>query len=176
MPVSDQGISNTRYMIIPRVLVFVTRGSQILLQLGSPGKKIWANLYNAIGGHVEAGEDILTAARRELFEETGLDLDATSQDKETMGGLRLCGIVFVDTACNPGVCLFLFTGECREGSPKNSQEGSIHWIECDDVASIPTVEDLPVLMKRVRSMKPGDTPFIAKSTYVDNKIVVTFVN
>ena len=80
MPVSDQGISLDRYMLIPRVLVFVRRGRSVLLLKGASTKRLWANKYNGVGGHVEPGEDILSAARRELFEETGLMIDLWSND------------------------------------------------------------------------------------------------
>ena len=73
MPSSDQGISTDRYMLIPRVLIFLTRGDTVLLLKGAPTKRLWANQYNGIGGHVERGEDVLSAARRELMEEVAID-------------------------------------------------------------------------------------------------------
>ena len=86
MPVSDQGIRQHRYMLIPRTLIFVTHEDQLLLIQGAPGKRLWAGRYNGIGGHVEQGEDFLSAAKRELDEETGLnDID-----------LWLCGTVTID--------------------------------------------------------------------------------
>ena len=59
MPKSDQGVRNDRYKIIPRTLIFVTRGEQVLLLKGAVHKRLWANQYNGIGGHVEQGEDAL---------------------------------------------------------------------------------------------------------------------
>ena len=52
MPKSDQGVRNDRYKIIPRTLIFVTRGEQVLLLKGAEHKRLWANQYNGIGGHV----------------------------------------------------------------------------------------------------------------------------
>jgi len=71
MPVSEQGVTNDRYMVIPRTAIFPRRGDAYLLIKGAPNKRLWANKYNGLGGHVERGEDILSAAGRELLEETG---------------------------------------------------------------------------------------------------------
>jgi 8-oxo-dGTP diphosphatase len=58
MPVSDQGVNRERYMLIPRTAIFVRRGGAYLLLKGAPTKRLWANKYNGLGGHVEPGEDI----------------------------------------------------------------------------------------------------------------------
>ena len=54
MPSSDQGLTNDRYTLIPRVLVFLTRGDTVLLLKGAPTKRLWAGKYNGVGGHVDA--------------------------------------------------------------------------------------------------------------------------
>ena len=154
MPIADQGVTRDRYMLIPRVLIFLTRGTSVMLLKGAPTKRLWANRYNGIGGHVEAGEDILSAARRELFEESGLSAE-----------LHLCGTVLVDTGQNPGIGIFVFTGECPQGQLAPSPEGPLEWVDLDQVPALPVVEDLPVLLERIRKMRLGDPPFWARSSY-----------
>ncbi len=165
MPASDQGVSLDRYMLVPRTLIFVTRGDQILLLKGEKNKRLWAGLYNGIGGHVERGEDVLTAARRELQEETGL----SSID------LRLYGIVTVDTQTNPGVCIFIFKGEYSVGDLQHSKEGSLEWLSSKELTHLPVVGDLPVLLSRVLESKKGDPLFFAHSSYnVNGDFELTF--
>lgn len=164
MPLSDQGISLDRYMLIPRVLIFVTRGTRVLLLRGAPDKRLWANKYNGLGGHIEPGEDLLSAARRELQEEAGLTAD-----------LSLCGTLLVETGRNPGIGIFVFTGECPQGEPQPSAEGTLEWVAWEAVPNLLCVEDLPVLLARIRSRQPGDPPFAARSFYdTEGKLMVEF--
>jgi 8-oxo-dGTP diphosphatase len=155
---AEQGVNGDRYMVIPRTLIFLTRGEKVLLQKASASKRLWPGRYNGIGGHVEAGEDVWSAARRETLEETGL----IPED------LWLCGTIFVDTGTSPGVGVFVFRGESQAGEAVESAEGKLEWVDPADLHRLITVEDLPILLPMVLQLERGAPPFSAIYRYDDD--------
>jgi len=155
MPRSDQGVDNDRYKVIPRTLIFLTRGEQVLLLKGAAHKRLWANQYNGIGGHIEGGEDALSAARREVAEESGLQVTS----------LALCGTVLVDTGELTGIGIYVYKGDYEGGEIISSDEGKLEWINLYDLDQVPLVEDLKVLLPRLMRMGPCDPPFSALYAY-----------
>jgi len=159
-----QGVNVDRYMVIPRTLVFLTRGNQVLLQKAAAHKRLWPGRYNGIGGHVERGEDVLNAAKREVVEETGLILD----------GLQYCGTIFVDRGSSPGVVVFVFRGESLEGEVVDSIEGELQWVNPANLTPLNTVEDLPELLPRVLELERGNVPFSAVYRYDEDDHLMMF--
>jgi 8-oxo-dGTP diphosphatase len=146
--VPQQGLDKSRYQFVPRVLIFLTRGEDVLLIKGAPTKRVWANLYNGLGGHVERGESVWAAARREVEEESGL--------KDLF--LWLCAVVTIDTGdAASGILMFVFRGEA-DGEPRPSVGGTLEWVPTSRLAALPLVEDLPTLLPRVLAMQRGDPP------------------
>ncbi len=159
MGAEEQGVaaSRHRYQMIPRVLVFITHGDKVLLIKGAADKRVWPNLYNGIGGHVERGETIDQAARREILEETGL---------KNVEELQLRGVTAIDANdTNIGIMLFVFTAVSATNEVVISREGGLEWVDWHTLKPQSMVPDLPMLLSRVLKMHPGELPFFARYWY-----------
>jgi 8-oxo-dGTP diphosphatase len=134
----EQGAAaSDRYTVVPRTLIFITAESDLLLLRGAPTKRIWPARLNGIGGHLEASEDPLDGARREVREETGLELDA----------LTLRGLIQVaGQAPHPGVLLFVYVARTAKRAVKPSTEGALEWHPLHTLPYDEMVEDLPHLL------------------------------
>jgi 8-oxo-dGTP diphosphatase len=169
MTKSDQGLRQSahRYKAVPRTLCFITQGDEVLLLCGAPTKRIWPNRYNGVGGHVEADEDVYTAAIREMREEAGLDVT----------DVRLRGIVNIDLNEETGIILFVFTARALGRDVHPSPEGTLEWVKQDRIATLDLVEDLPKLLPRVLAMRPEDPPFFARYHYDEqDRLIIALAN
>jgi 8-oxo-dGTP diphosphatase len=167
----DQGVSahDGRYRVVPRTLCFITCGEDVLLLQGAPDKRLWANRYNGVGGHVERGEDVYAAALREICEETGWGAG-------DLRDLRLRGLVHVDAGGLPaGVMLFIFTARALQRQTSASDEGQLEWIARSQLLDYPLVEDLTVLLPRLLALPDDAPPLFAHYGYDQNdRLVIKF--
>ncbi len=154
---SEQGVqaSAERYNVIPRVLVFVRNGGDVLLLKGAPTKRIWADRYNGVGGHVEPDEDVYAAARRETYEETGL----------AVRDLRFEGLINIDAGAPTGIMLAVFTARSESRETVPSVEGTLEWVPLAQLDAYDLVEDIPVLLARIAARVDGAPPFFARYWY-----------
>ena len=148
-----QAIDPRRYHVVPRTLVFVRRGDQVLLLRGAHDRPIWPGRYNGVGGHVEAGEGLMESARRETFEETGL----------AVHNICLAGLLHVtERLTRRGVLVFVFTAETAETAVRASSEGELCWVGVSEAAKLDLVPDLVHILSQL-SWDRTAAPFVALS-------------
>lgn len=131
--------TNGRWLTIPRTLCFVRHGDDVLLMKRAPHKRVFPNQYNGLGGHIERDEDPLTGARREIKEESGLDVHS----------LQLRSVHNIDAGAETGIILFVYTAYSDSRDTIENDEGTLEWIPIADLEQYDLVEDLPMLLPRV---------------------------
>lgn len=152
MKVTDQGVLVNRYSVIPRTLIFIfDEAGKVLLIKGHKHKQVGSEIWNGLGGHVEKGEDIISSAKRELFEESGIVSD----------DLLLCGLVSINNLIIPGILLFIFKSNNYNGLVCESSEGELAWFGLEELTQIPHVDDLEFLLPHVIAFNVGDPIFYA---------------
>lgn len=159
---NNQKILPDRYQVVPRTLIFIRNYDKVLLIKGAKDKKIWPGLYNGIGGHIERGEDVLSAAHRELFEEIGI--------KNIH--LVLKAIIFIDVEKSQGISMFVFLGHSDEKLLVSSEEGVLDWIKIDRIKDFDLVEDLYQLIPIVFSTE--NKIQFGRYYYNDGQLVMEF--
>jgi len=115
------------------VLCLITDGQKMLLQ--NRAKKDWRG-YTLPGGHVEPGESFVEAVKREMKEETGLEIAHP----------RLVGVKQFPIP-NGRYVVLLFKAEEFTGQLVSSEEGKMEWIGKEQLKSLPTVDDFEDLLR-----------------------------
>lgn len=115
------------------VLCLIHKNDKYLLQ--DRVKKDWKG-YTLPGGHIEKGESIVDAVVREMKEETGL----------TVYNPKLCGVKQFPLDDGRYI-VFLFCADEFSGQVISSEEGTMHWVNKDDLSNVNTVEDFQKLLR-----------------------------
>lgn len=115
------------------VLCLITDGQKMLLQ--NRVKKEWRG-YTLPGGHVEPGESFVEAVKREMKEETGLEIAHP----------RLVGVKQFPIP-NGRYVVLLFKAEKFTGQLISSEEGKMEWIGKEQLKSLPAVDDFEDLLR-----------------------------
>ena len=138
-----------REALLESKLLVEMKVEDILLLKGAPDKRIWANLYNGLGGHLESDEDVISAAKREVLEESGIQID----------DLHLRAVVNIN-AGKPmlGILMFVFTAWTDQREFERSHEGDLEWIPIAELDRYSLVEDLQWLLPRILGDAWGSAP------------------
>ncbi len=145
---------NDRYTVYARTLTFLLNGDDVLLIQRSRGARLFPGMFNGVGGHVERGEDILSAARREVLEETGLYVPK----------LMVRCLLHVDEGADrPGVLVLVFVGRTKQRRVTESSEGTLHWVPVARIGELNLLPDLPQLLTKVLTLPVDAAPIFAHS-------------
>jgi len=128
---------------IKAVICYLRRGDYFLLLLKATGK-FGGGLWNAPGGKIKDGESPQDAAKREVFEETGLTVD----DVDKLGFLEF---YFGPGKSRPDWTAEVFTSREFSGELRESSEGRLEWFSKDKLPIDQMWEDdkywLPLLVE-----------------------------
>ena len=130
------------------VVCLLEDGDKILLQ--DRVKTDWHG-YALPGGHVEKDESFLDAVKREMKEETGLEIR-----NPRLVGLKQFPI---DTG---RYLVVLFKATEWSGEPTSSEEGKMEWVEYARLPELDTVADLEEMLRMMNS------PDLTELRYVPN--------
>lgn len=108
--------------LIPTVECLITYKDQVLLQKRSPTSKKFPNYWIGPGGHVDSNEDFLTAAIRETYEETRVEI------KENEISLRAVAIGRHEDRQEVYMALFFVVKLRKKPKISASDEGSNRWM------------------------------------------------
>ncbi|MEE9606664.1 MAG: NUDIX domain-containing protein [Myxococcota bacterium] len=136
-------------------VAFVRNGDDVLLGRHPAASDRFAGRWNGIGGHVEPGEGVAQAARRELFEETGLVVDR----------LRLRGVIHESGLLGQAYVLFVFAGETPTRELRSDEGRELRWQPIPRLSELRLVADVADLLPR--ALSPGE-PFFATERYDGN--------
>lgn len=131
------------FTVIPRVLAFIERKDEILFIKRLKENAFAYQKLNGVGGHIEKGEDPLTAIRREVQEECGLHIHT----------FTLHAVIFIDIECDPGINVFVFSARYPGGEIQSSEEGDLVWVKKKDVHRTNVIKDVPMLLETIEDSK-----------------------
>lgn len=115
------------------VLCLLCDGDRILLQ--NRVKKDWKG-YTLPGGHVELGESFVAAVKREMREETGLEIVNP----------RLCEMKQFPMSDGGRYLVALFRAEQFSGTLTSSEEGEMVWVSRSELPNLSTVANFAELL------------------------------
>ncbi len=150
---------DTSYRVVAYTVTFLANGDEVLLLERARDRPLWAGTFTGVGGRLEPGEDILSSARREIAEETGLRVEQ----------LRLRGVIHAQSVSDrPDTLLFMFDGQAPRRRVRETEEGRLVWVPKDRVADLPLPGSVRASLPRLLNGADPSDPFFAFCQYHEN--------
>jgi 8-oxo-dGTP diphosphatase len=156
-------VSAERHVARLATVCLVRSGERLLLLRHPPDSARFAGRWNGVGGHVEAGEGVRAAARRELREEAGIDVER----------LHLRGVVHETGLLGHAYVVFFFVGEVDEPVLRPAPGVELAWHDLSRVRELPLVDDLHELLGRLLT-NPEPVLAVERFDGADRQLVFAF--
>ena len=150
------------FTVIPRVLAFIEKEEEILLIKRLKKNAFAYQKWNGVGGHIEKGEDPLTAMRREVKEECGLNI----------AEFCLHAIVFIDIETEKGISVFVYSATYQGGQIKASNEGELKWVKRNELGKYNIIKDIPVLLDVIEESKKDQKIKYLQYIYTQEELTI----
>jgi len=127
-----------RYQVIPRTLSFIFHQDRVLMLKANKTKE-WSGKYDPVGGHIEAGEDVMESGLREIKEESGLEVS----------DVKLRGVIHVTNFYENNIMLFVITAKALSCETISGPEGELKWIPVSKITKLNTFADIKPILERI---------------------------
>jgi len=127
-PVSGPGIQDSMPWSLTVAAIIERRGRFLVVE--ETDKASPERVFNQPAGHVEPGESLLAAVRREVMEETGLAFEPEA----------LVGVYQLRARNGKNYTRICFSGSVPEGAQAHPQDSDIlacHWLDREAIAARP---------------------------------------
>ena len=129
------------YTVLLRTLSFIFNEQNEVLLIERAGDKFDGGMFNALGGHIEKGEDLYEGALREVIEEAGFTPDKT----------ELVGIVHATNFFGKNVVVTITKSFTDKKDFVDSEEGKLKWVKVEDLEKYNVYQDLRIYIERILS-------------------------
>ncbi len=145
--------------------VFIRKDGKFLMLHRGAHKRIMPNIWMAPGGHREFNEGLFTCARREVSEETNLEIKNLRIG--ATGNAYLTGI-------DQEFFFHFILADYASGELKTSlDDGEFAWLTPAEIMELPTL--LPELKKVFPLMMRSQTPISFSAEYDKNNQMTSFI-
>jgi len=156
-------MEKSRHTVLLRTLCFILNNKNQVLLMERGSGKFDAGMFNVLGGHVEKGEDIVESANREIYEESGIKPNKT----------KIIGIIHVSDFFSKNILMFVTKSHTNQIETSASEEGSLRWVNMDEIDKYKIYDDVLPFLKRIKEDKGmfiGTSQFDGKGTLLELSI------
>jgi len=134
-----------------------------LTNLAKKKNDVNSHKWIGLGGKFEEGESPEECAKREIFEESGL----------TVKNLNYRGVVTFDCPPYPTDYMHLFTATEFEGEIKDCDEGTLEWVDKNEIKNLPIWEGDFIFFDLIDKNEPF---FSLKLSYRNDTLTEAILN